>query len=163
MSATDDLLRNNETYAEAFDKGELPGPPAKRVAVVSCMDARVVPSRILGLEEGDAHIIKNAGGVVTGDVIRSLAVSQHLMGSREVIVIQHTDCGLVRLTDDGFAERMEEASGQRPDWSLQAFTDLEESVRDGVERIRTSPFLPNTDSVRGFVYDVTTGRLAEVG
>lgn len=163
MSATDDLLRNNEAYSEAFDKGELPGPPAKGVAVVSCMDARVVPSRILGLEEGDAHIIKNAGGVVTDDVIRSLAVSQHLMGSREVIVIQHTDCGLVRLTDDGFAERMEEASGQRPDWSLQAFTDLEESVRDGVERIRTSPFLPNTDSVRGFVYDVTTGRLAEVG
>src|SRR3954447_6605690 len=163
MSATDDLLRNNTAYAEAFDKGDLPGPPAKGVAVVSCMDARVVPSRILGLEEGDAHIIKNAGGVVTDDVIRSLAVSQHLMGSREVIVIQHTDCGLVRLTDDGFAERMEEAAGQRPDWSLQAFTDLEGSVRDGLERTRPSPFLPNTDSVRGFVYDVTTGRLAEVG
>jgi carbonic anhydrase len=163
MSNTDDLLRNNEAYAAAFDKGGLPGPPAKGVAVVSCMDARVVPSRILGLEEGDAHIIKNAGGVVTDDVIRSLAVSQHLMGTREVIVIQHTDCGLVRMTDDGFAERLEEAAGQRPEWSLQAFTDLEQSVRDGVERIRTSPFLPNTDSVRGFVYDVATGRLAEVG
>jgi carbonic anhydrase len=162
MSATDDLLRNNEAYAEAFDKGDLPGPPAKGIAVVSCMDARVVPSRLLGLDEGDAHIIKNAGGVITDDVIRSLAVSQHLMGTQEVIVIQHTDCGLSRMTDDAFAQKLEDAAGERPDWPLQAFSDLEQSVRAGLERIRTSPFLPNTESVRGFVYDVATGRLAEV-
>ena len=163
MSATDDLLRNNEAYAERFGAGDLEASPAKRLAVLACMDARVIPSRILGLEEGDAHIIKNAGGVVTDDAIRSLAISQHLLGTTEVIVTQHTDCGLLKVTDEELAGLMEEAAGERPNWHAHSFTDLEESVRDGLERIRTSPFIPNTDSVRGFVYDVATGRLAEVG
>jgi carbonic anhydrase len=163
MSATDDLLRNNEAYAEGFEGGDLAAAPAKRVAVLACMDARLIPSRILGLEPGDAHIIKNAGGIVTDDAIRSLAISQHLLGTTEVIVIQHTDCGLLKFTDEEFAARMEEAAGERPDWHAHAFDDLEASVRGGLERIRKSPFIPNTDSVRGFVYDVANGRLTEVG
>ena len=162
MSTTDELLRNNERYVEGFDKADLGLPTAKGVAVLSCMDARVVPSRILGLEEGDAHIIKNAGGVVTDDAIRSLAISQHLLGTDEVILIHHTDCGMLTFTDDEFDERLEDAAGERPEWRAQAFSDLEQNVRESIQKIKTSPFIPNTDSVRGFVYDVKTGRLDEV-
>ncbi len=162
MSVTDELLRNNERYAEEFDKAGLPAPPRKRVAVLSCMDARVLPSRILGLDEGDAHIIKNAGGVVTDDAIRSLAISQHLLGTEEIILIHHTDCGMLTFTDEELAQRLEAEAGKRPPWRAHAFTDLEEDVRDSIERIKASPFIPRKESVRGFVYDVGTGRLREV-
>jgi carbonic anhydrase len=162
MSVTDELLRNAQSYAEAFDKGDLPLPPAKKVAVVACMDARLIPTRVLGLEEGEAHVIRNAGGIITDDEIRSLAISQHLLGTEEVIVIHHTDCGMLTFTDEQFADRLEEATGQRPDWQAGTFDDLEEEVRNSVRRIKESPFIPNTDSVRGFVYEVEAGRLREV-
>jgi carbonic anhydrase len=163
LSATDDLLRNNESYAESFDRGDLPAPPARRVAVLSCMDARVIPSRILGLEPGDAHIIENAGGVVTDDAIRSLAISQNLLGTEEIVLIHHTDCGMLTFTDDELADRLERETGERPEWRAHAFSDLEADVRESIETLRASPFIPNKDSIRGFVYDVETGRLAEVG
>jgi carbonic anhydrase len=162
MSATDELLLNNERYATSFDNGALPLPPAKRVAVVACMDARIVVSRVLGLEEGDAHIIRNAGGVVTDDEIRSLAISQRKGGTREIILILHTDCGMLSLRDDEFRQEIERETGVRPEWAAEAFADLEGEVRQNTARIRHSPFLPHTDSVRGFVYDVQTGRLREV-
>jgi carbonic anhydrase len=162
MSATDDLLKNNEEYASGFDKADLPLPPGKKVAVLACMDARLDPARALGLEEGDAHVIRNAGGVVTDDEIRSLAISQHLLGTEEIILIHHTDCGMLTFTDDEFAQRMEEAAGERPEWKAHAFADLDENVRHSIKRIEDSPFIPNTDSVRGFVYEVETGRLREI-
>jgi carbonic anhydrase len=162
MSTTDEVLRNNERYAEAFDAGGLEGPPARRLAVLSCMDARVIPSRILGLETGDAHIIENAGGVVTEDAIRSLAISQNLLGTEEIILIHHTDCGMLGFSDDELADRLERESGERPSWRAQAFTDLEQDLRESIEKLRSNPFLPNKGSIRGFVYDVETGRLAEV-
>ena len=162
MTVTDELLENNKRYAESFEKGGLPMAPARKLAVLSCMDARVIPSRILGLGEGDAHIIKNAGGVVTDDAIRSLAISQHLLGTEEVILIHHTDCGMLTFTDDELADRLEQATGRRPDWSARAFSDLEEDVRDSIKRITESPFIPHTDNVRGFIYDVATGELREV-
>ena len=162
MSATDDVLKNNEAYASGFDKGDLPLPPAKKLAVVACMDARLVPTRILGLEEGDAHVIRNAGGVITDDEIRSLAISQHLLGTEEIVLIHHTDCGMLTFTDDQFKDKLEEASGQRPDWDSEAFPDLEGNVRDSIQKIVDSPFVPNTDAVRGFVYEVETGKLREV-
>ena len=140
----------------------LPAQPAKGLAVVACMDARLEPNRILGLEPGDAHVIRNAGGVVTDDEIRSLSISQHLLGTREIVLIQHTDCGMQKFTDEEFAERLERETGERPGWSPEAFSDLDQSVRESIERIRSSPFVPSTDSVRGFVYDVETGRLREV-
>jgi len=162
LTVTDELLENNRRYAESFEKGDLPMPPAKKLAVLCCMDARVIPSRILGLSEGDAHIIKNAGGVVTDDAIRSLAISQHLLGTEEVILIHHTDCGMLTFTDDELGDRLEQATGRRPDWSPRAFSDLEEDVRDSIKRIIESPFIPHTGSVRGFIYDVATGELREV-
>jgi carbonic anhydrase len=162
MTATDELIENARRYAESFEKGELAMPPARRVAVLSCMDARVIPSRILGLSEGDAHIIKNAGGVVTDDAIRSLAISQNLLGTEEIILIHHTDCGMLTFTDEEFAERLESETGQRPGWEPRAFDDLERDVRDSIQRINDSPFIPNKESVRGFVYDVHTGELREV-
>jgi carbonic anhydrase len=162
MSVTDQLLRNAESYAADFDKGDLPLPPAKKVAVVACMDARLIPTRVLGLEEGDAHVIRNAGGIITDDEIRSLSLSQHLLGTEEVVLIHHTDCGMLTFTDEEFAARLEEATGQRPGWQARAFSDLEGDVRDSIRRIRESPFIPRTDSVRGFVYEVETGRLREV-
>jgi carbonic anhydrase len=163
MTTTEQLLKNNEDYAKRFDKGDLPIPPAKKVAVVACMDARVIPTRILGLEEGDAHVIRNAGGVVTDDEIRSLAISQHLLGTEEIILIHHTDCGMLTFTDEQFRGRLEEETGVRPDWSSECFSDLEQDVRDSAERIKSSPFIPRKDAIRGFVYDVETGRLREVG
>ncbi len=162
MSATDELLANNEQYAAKFDRGDLPSAPAKKVAVVACMDARLHPARVLGLEEGDAHVIANAGGIVTDDEIRSLAISQNLLGTEEIIVIQHTDCGLLTFTDEEFKQKLEERYGRRPSWDSGAFEDLDESVRRAIDRIRSSPFIPNKDSIRGFVYEVETGRLREV-
>lgn len=162
MSVTDDLLRNNEAYAESFEKGDLPLPPAKGVAVVACMDARLDVHKILGLEEGDAHVIRNAGGVITDDEIRSLAISQRLLGTREIILIHHTDCGMLTFTDDELKQQIHEDVGIKPHFPMESFSDLEEDVRQSVARIQASPFVPNKDAVRGFVYEVETGRLREV-
>jgi carbonic anhydrase len=162
VSVTDELLQNNQAYAAAFEKGDLPTPPAKKVAVVACMDARLVISKILGLEEGDAHVIRNAGGVVTDDEIRSLAISQHLLGTEEIILIHHTDCGMLTFTDEQFTAQLQDSTGIKPSWSPETFTDLEEDVRQSIARIKASPFVPNKDAIRGFVYEVETGRLDEV-
>ena len=161
MSVTDQLLENNEKYAAGFT-GPLPLPPAKGVAVLACMDARLDVHDLLGLEAGDAHVIRNAGGVVTDDEIRSLAISQRLLGTREVILIHHTDCGMLTFTDDEFAAGIAEETGVEPAWEARSFTDLDEDVRDNVERIQFDPNIPHTDAVRGFVFDVATGRLREV-
>ena len=162
MSQIDELLRNNESYAASFGKGDLPLPPARKLAVVACMDARLDPARALGLSEGDAHVIRNAGGVISDDAIRSLAISQHLLGTEEIVLLHHTDCGMLTFSDEDFATRLEEESGERPTWQAQAFGDLEQDVRDSVRRVKESPFIPRTDSVRGFVYEVESGRLREV-
>ena len=162
MTVTDELLRNNAAYAESFDKGDLPSPPAKGVAVVACMDARLDVHKILGLEEGDAHVIRNAGGVITDDEIRSLTISQRLLGTREIILIHHTDCGMLTFSDDELKGQIQEEVGMKPHFALESFTDLEEDVRQSIARIKASPFVPNKDSVRGFVYEVETGRLREV-
>lgn len=162
MSVIDELLDHNRRYAEGFDKPDLPAPPAKGVAIVTCMDARLHVSKVLGLEEGDAHIIRNAGGVVTDDTIRSLAVSQRLLGTRHVVLIGHTGCGMLGISDDGFRRQIEDETGVRPPWDTGGFPDLEEEIRQGVARVKASPFLPGTGSVRGFIYDVESGRLREV-
>jgi carbonic anhydrase len=162
MSAIDQLLENAERYAEDFDKSELPLPPAKRVAIVACMDARLNPSGLLGLTEGDAHVIRNAGGVVTDDEIRSLAISQRLLGTEEIMLIHHTDCGMLTFSDDEFRRQVQEETGIKPAWAAEAFADLEEDVRQSIARIRASPFIPKKDQVRGSVYDVESGRLNEV-
>jgi carbonic anhydrase len=161
-AATDELLENAKAYEASFDKGDLPLPPAKKVAIVACMDARLNPYGLLGLTEGDAHVIRNAGGVITDDEIRSLAISQHLLGTEEIILIHHTDCGMLTFTDDEFARQLEQEGGQRPEWSARTFADLEEDVRDSIRRITKSPFIPRKEGVRGFVYDVKTGGLSEV-
>ena len=162
MSSTDAFLSNNAAYAEAFDKGDLPVPPARRAAIVACMDARIETGRLLGLEEGDAHVIRNAGGVVTDDVLRSLLISQRLLGTTEIILIHHTDCGMVTFRDDEVKDRIEAETGLRPSFALEAFADVEEDVRQSVRRIQACPFIPVKDRIRGFVYDVKTGRLNEV-
>ncbi|HEY0364771.1 MAG TPA: carbonic anhydrase [Solirubrobacteraceae bacterium] len=162
MSTTDELLRNAEAYAASFDQGDLPLPPARKIAVLACMDARLNPYGILGLREGDAHIIRNAGGVVTDDEIRSLAISQRLLGTEEIILIHHTDCGMLTFTDDEFKRSVQDDVGIKPEWAAEAFPDLDEDVRQSVARIQASPFIPRKDSVRGFVYEVETGRLREV-
>ena len=162
MSAIDELLRNAESYGQGFDKGELPLPPAKRLAIVACMDARLNPYGLLGLSEGDAHVIRNAGGVVTDDEIRSLAISQRLLGTTEIMLIHHTDCGMLTFSDDEFRRAVQQETGIKPDWAAEAFDDLEEDVRQSIARIKTSPFIPKKEGVRGFVYDVATGRLREV-
>jgi carbonic anhydrase len=159
---TDELVRNSRAYAADFDKGDLPLPPGKKVAVLACMDARLNPYGLLGLSEGDAHVIRNAGGVVSDDAIRSLAISQNLLGTEEIILIHHTDCGMLTFTDEELAGKLEAETGQRPDWNARAFTDLEGDVRAGIEKIKASPFVPRTDRVRGFVYEVETGSLREV-
>jgi carbonic anhydrase len=161
MSTTDELLENSKKYAADFDKGDLPLPPAKKVAVIACMDARLIPTRVLGFEEGDAHVIRNAGGVVTDDEIRSLSISQHLLGTEEIILLHHTDCGMLTFTDDEFRSKLKEATGAEPEWDAEAFNDLDEDVRRSIKRIKDSPFIPRKN-VRGFVYDVTTGALREV-
>jgi carbonic anhydrase len=162
MSATDDLIANNARYAEAFDKADLPLPPAKKVAVVACMDARINVYGALGLTEGDAHVIRNAGGVVTDDGIRSLAISQRLLGTEEIILIHHTGCGMLTFRDDDFRDAIEKDTGIRPTWAAEAFGDLDGDVRQSIARINASPFIPNKTSVRGFVYEVETGKLREV-
>jgi carbonic anhydrase len=162
MSVTDELLENAERYAAEFDKGGLPLPPAKRVAVVACMDARLNPNGLLGLTEGDAHVIRNAGGVITDDEIRSLAISQRLLGTEEIILIHHTDCGMLTFGDDDFRRQLQQETGIKPEWAAEAFEDLEEDVRQSIARIKASPFIPRKNAVRGFVYDVTTGELSEV-
>jgi carbonic anhydrase len=162
MSVTDELLQNAESYAADFDKGDLPLPPGKKVAVVACMDARLNPYGLLGLDEGDAHVIRNAGGVVTDDEIRSLAISQRLLGTEEILLIHHTDCGMLTFTDDDFKKSVQDDVGIKPEWAAESFDDLDTDVRQSIARIKASPFIPRKDKVRGFVYDVETGRLREV-
>jgi carbonic anhydrase len=161
MTVTDDLLQNNATYAETFN-GPLPMPPAKHVAVVACMDARLNVYAALGLNEGEAHVIRNAGGVVTEDEIRSLAISQRLLGTTEIILIHHTDCGMQTFTDDGFKKSIEDEVGIKPPWSPESFPDPAADVRQSIARIQANPFVPLKDSIRGFVFDVATGKLNEV-
>ena len=162
MSSTEQLVTNAGEYAKSFDKGDLPLPPGRKVAVVACMDARLHPYALLGLSEGDAHIIRNAGGAVTPDVIRSLAISQRLLGTEEIVLIHHTDCGMLTFTDDQFKAQIESETGIRPEWAVETFTDLDDDVRQSIARVKASPFVPRTDKVRGFVYDVHTGNLREI-
>ena len=161
MTVTDDLLANNERYAESFG-GQLPVPPSAHLAVVACMDARLNVYAILGLREGQGHVIRNAGGVITDDAIRSLAISQRLLGTTEVVLIHHTDCGMLTFTDDEFKAGIQQETGIKPEWAAEAFPDLDEDVRQSINRIKASPFVPRKDHVRGFVFDVATGRLREV-
>jgi carbonic anhydrase len=161
VTVTDELLRNAESYAAGFDKGALPMPPGAKVAIVACMDARLNPYGLLGLKEGDAHVIRNAGGVITADEIRSLAISQRLLGTEEIILIHHTDCGMLTFTDDDFKRSVLEDTGIKPEWAAEAFGDLDEDVRQSIARIKASPFIPHKN-VRGFVYQVEDGGLREV-
>jgi carbonic anhydrase len=162
MSSTDDALANNEGYAASFDKADLPLPPGRKLAVVACMDARLNVYGALGLLEGDAHVIRNAGGVVSDDVIRSLAISQRLLGTEEIVLIHHTGCGMLTFTDDEFKASIEKDTGIRPEWAAEAFSDLDGDVRQSIARIKASPFIPKKDAVRGFVYEVESGRMREV-
>ena len=163
MSQIDELVANNAAYAQTFDKGELPLPPARKIAIIACMDARVSPYALLGLSEGDAHVIRNAGGVITDDEIRSLAISQRLLGTEEIMLIHHTDCGMLTFTDDELRRQIQDETGVKPAWAAEAFDDLEEDVRQSIARIEASPFIPRKDKIRGFVYEVETGRVREVG
>ena len=162
MSVIDELVANATSYSDSFDGGDLPLPPAKRVAIVACMDARLNPSGLLGLQAGDAHVIRNAGGVITDDEIRSLAISQRLLGTEEVMLIHHTDCGMLTFADDEFRRQVQDDTGIKPEWAAETFTDLDEDVRQSIARIKASPFVPKKDNVRGFVYEVETGNLREV-
>lgn len=161
MTATDEFLANNTRYAQTFT-GPLPLPPSRQAAVVACMDARLNVYAILGLNEGEAHVIRNAGGVITDDEIRSLAISQRLLGTREIILIHHTDCGMLTFTDDAFKRSIQDETGIKPPWSAESFTNIEEDVRQSVARIKASRFIPHTGAVRGFIFDVATGKLNEV-
>src|SRR5262245_53377702 len=162
MTVIDQLLENASSYAETFDKGGLPLPPARRIAIVACMDARLNPQALLGLEEGDAHVIRNAGGVITDDEIRSLAISQRLVGTEQIMLILHTHCGMLTFRDDDLRRQIQDETGVKPEWAAEAFDDLEEDVRQSIARIQASPFIPHKDKVRGFVYEVETGRVREV-
>ncbi len=159
---TDSCVENNAQYAAAFDKGELPAPPARKAAIVACMDARVHVAKVLGLKEGDAHVIRNAGGVVTDDVLRSLVISQRLLGTEEILLMQHTGCGMLTFRDDDVKDTIEADTGLRPAFALEAFRNLDENVRQSIGRIRACPFIPVKDKIRGFIYEVETGRLREV-
>lgn len=161
MTVTDQYLENNKAYAANF-QGPLPLPPAKQIAVLACMDARINVYGVLGIQEGESHVIRNAGGVVTDDEIRSLAISQRLLGTKEIVLIHHTDCGMLTFTDDGFKKSIQDELGIKPAWSAESFTDLDEDLRQSIARIKQSPFIPHKDSVRGFVFDVATGLLREV-
>jgi carbonic anhydrase len=161
MSVTDEYLANNAEYARYF-AGLLPLPPSKHVAVVACMDARLDVYRILGLKDGEAHVIRNAGGVITDDEIRSLAISQRLLGTREIILIHHTDCGMLTFTDDDFKRSLQDDTGIKPQWAAEAFSDVDEDVRQSIRRIEASPFVTKHESLRGFIFDVASGRLNEV-
>jgi carbonic anhydrase len=162
VSATDELVAANESFAASFSGGGLTGPPSRQVAVVACMDARLDVYRALGLGEGEAHVIRNAGGVVTDDVLRSLTISQRKLGTTEVVLVHHTRCGMTSFADDEFAAELESECGERPPWAPGAFGDTEQDVRDSLAAARANPFLAHTDAVRGFVYDVDTGALTEV-
>jgi carbonic anhydrase len=162
MSATAQLLDNNHAYTLSFTHAALAAPPRLKVAILTCMDARIDPARVLGLEPGDAHVIRNAGGIVTDDTLRSLSISQHHLGTEEIVVVQHTQCGMLTFSDEAFASELERSTGHRPSWTPGAFDDLDASVREGVRRIRQDPFIPRTQNVKGFVYDVADGRLREV-
>jgi carbonic anhydrase len=162
VTVIDELVRNAESYGESFSGGDLPMPPAMRVAVVACMDARLNPYGLLGLQEGDAHVIRNAGGVITDDEIRSLAISQRLLGTDEIMLIHHTDCGMLTFKDDEFRRQVQDDTGVKPEWAAEAFDDLDVDVRQSIARIKASPFIPNKNHVRGFVYEVESGRLREV-
>jgi carbonic anhydrase len=162
VSVIDDLVRNADSYGESFSSGDLPMPPAKQVAVVACMDARLNPYGLLGLQEGEAHVIRNAGGVITDDAIRSLAISQRLLGTEEIMLIHHTDCGMLTFKDDDFRRQVEQETGVKPGWAAECFDDLDGDVRQSIARIKASPFIPKKDQVRGFVYEVESGRLREV-
>ncbi|MDE0393144.1 MAG: carbonic anhydrase [Gammaproteobacteria bacterium] len=162
MSVIDELLDNNAHYADTFGKGDAPLPPGRHLAIVACMDARLDPHRMLGLEEGDAHVIRNAGGVVSDDAIRSIVISQRLLGTREIMLIHHTDCGMLTFRDDDVKDSIESDTGLRPSFALEAFGDLDQDIRQSIARIKASPFVPNKDHIRGFVYDCATGRLKEV-
>ncbi len=162
MSVTDDLLRNAEGYSQGFDKAALPMPPGGKVAIVACMDARLNPYGLLGLNEGEAHIIRNAGGVITEDAVRSLAISQRLLGTEEIVLIHHTDCGMLTFSDDEFRRAIQDDTGIKPAWAPEAFPDVDEDVRQSLARVHASPFIPHKDSLRGFVYEVESGRLREV-
>jgi carbonic anhydrase len=162
VTAIDELVANADAYSEAFASGDLPLPPAKHVAIVACMDARLNPYGLLGLQEGDAHVIRNAGGVITDDEIRSLAISQRLLGTTEIMLIHHTDCGMLTFSDDAFRRQVQDDTGIKPEWPAEAFDDLDEDVRQSIARIKASPFIPVKDNVRGFVYEVESGRLREV-
>ena len=161
MSVTDEYLANNARYAKTFS-GPLPLPPSRHLAVLACMDARLNVYALLGIEDGESHVIRNAGGVVTDDEIRSLAISQRLLGTREIVLIHHTDCGMLTFTDDGFKRQIQDETGLKPEWAPESFTDLDEDVRQSLARIQASPFIVHKDSVRGFVFDVATGLLREV-
>lgn len=163
MSVIEELLRNNEAHAAGFDHDDLSATPRMRVAVVTCMDPRIDPAGLLGLAVGDVHVLRNAGGVVTDDVIRSLAISQRKLGTEDVVLIHHTDCHLQTFDDDGFRNEIRRETGIKPSWSAETFTDLDADVRQSIARVEASPYLPRTDRVCGFVYDVTTGRLRAVG
>ncbi len=162
MGAIDEFVDSAKAYANDFDHGELRAPPAKRVAIVACMDARLNPYGLLGLAEGDAHVIRNAGGVITDDAIRSLSISQRLLETEEIMLIHHTECGMLTFTDDDFRRQLKDDIGVEPEWNAEAFSDLDEDVRQSVARIKASPFIPRTDHIRGFVYDVRDGSLREV-
>jgi carbonic anhydrase len=162
MSAIDTFLERNARVASGWDRADAPVEPAKRIAVLLCMDTRL-SGELIGLGDGEAHLLRNAGGIASDDVLRSLTISQRLLGTREVMVVQHTRCGMTSFTDDELAEAIERDTGVRPPFALGSFPDLEKSVRDSVARIQACPFLPHTDVVRGFVFEVETGRLREVG
>jgi len=162
MSVTEEYLKNNGNYESNDGRGALPMPPSKHVAVVACMDARLDVYRILGLVEGEAHVIRNAGGVVTDDALRSLVISQRLLGTKEIILIHHTDCGMLTFKDDELREKISAEVGEKPLFALQAFDDLDRDVREGLHRVHSNPFLLHRDAVRGFIFDVATGKLHEV-
>lgn len=161
MSVTDEYLANNVRYAQTFS-GPLPLPPSRHIAVLACMDARLNVYALLGIGDGESHVIRNAGGVVTDDEIRSLAISQRLLGTREVLLIHHTDCGMLTFTDDVFKRQIQDETGIKPEWAAESFADLDEDVRQSLARIQASPFIVHKDAVRGFVFDVATGLLREV-
>jgi carbonic anhydrase len=162
MSAIDDLLEHNRAFAASFAHGELDVRPSLRLAIVTCMDSRLDVFAALGLAHGQAHVLRNAGGVITDDVIRSLALSQRLLGTQEVALIHHTDCGLQMITDDGFRAELQETTGMTPSFAIESFTDVDADVRQSLARVRHSPFVPHRDRVRGFVYDVHSGVLREI-
>ena len=162
MSVADELFGNNDVYANTFHDGSLPMPPAKHAVVVACMDARLDPVRALGLAVGDVHVLRNAGGAVTDDVIRSLTLSQRLQGTNEIILIHHSDCGMLKFEEDELQATIAAEAGVRPPFTLGAFPDVDADVRESIARIKASPFIPNKEEVRGFVYDDATGHLREV-